>query len=245
MFTTTKPTLTFQELRAVPVTAPADPGKLWQGVSHGDLMTHLLAEAVDRGIERDVKESRYWVSPDGGEMAAAVCVPGGTAAAVPYLGVVASTTQRRVLTVFSGTVDPATRAATVPAVMSRSKDPKWMYTTHFDPDYVAAKVWKWWAAAQKEYKDVNRILAAAEVSNPLRDRLLMAVGRKGILPWSRIGVADRTVAHHARAGKATTLRAVQTAVAVPLTMANPVDQLFFNHRLTALLLAAAKKKELT
>jgi hypothetical protein len=107
-----------------------------------------------------------------------------------------------------------------------------MYTTHFDFDYVARRVWKWWFSQMVDVEATwERWTEGPAVTTGRLNNLLMTIGRKEILPWSRVGTADRafarceTKSHYEFAG----------AVAVPLSMASPLDQLDGAWRLTNLI----------
>jgi hypothetical protein len=248
MFSTTRrPTVTLSDLRKVPVTQPAHgPGKIWQGVQHGQLVDRLMDHARDTlGLTCDRSMSKFWTTKDGGDMAAALCVPAEKSGIaklglVPFLGLAASNRQEMVLTAYAGAVEEGTGAALIPGRLKRNKDAKWMYTTSFDFDYVCRVVWKWWFSQMVDVEETYERMTYGPAVSPGRlNNVLMTIGRKKILPWSRVGTADRAFAPMP---EPRTHAALLRAVAVPLSMSSPLDQLHNGWRLTTLLNAVLSRK---
>jgi hypothetical protein len=243
MFSYDKHTMDLAGLRKVPVgTPPRGSLKIWQGLQHGKLVDAVMDHGRDHhAMVYDRAGVRVWATDDGGD--AAVSVPVGSGrefdkrGLVLHLGLVASNRQTEVLTAFCGAVG-ADGLLFVNAKLSRNKDAQWMYTVHFDLDYACETIWKWWKRqVPTVLTDYDR-LAAAEASVGRVNNILMAVGRKEILPWSRVGQADK--AFRVRQGK--TLLDLYGAVSLPMGMSNAKDQLKNGWRLNSLLCHAASKK---
>lgn len=243
MFSFDKNMMDLQALRKVAVTEPPrGQGKLWQGVQHGALVDAVMDFGRDHhALTYDRSKVAVYTTEDGGDMAVTIPVGGGRdfdrAGLTPHLALVASNRQTEVLTAFCGAVD-ADGLRFVNARLSRNKDVRWNYTVHFDMEYVRAAVWKWWLRQLPTVLEDRRRLAGAEASPGRVNNILMAVGRKELLPWSRVGAADR--AFKLMDGK--TLLDLYRAVGVPLSLSNAVAQLKAGWRLNSLLCSAASKK---
>lgn len=229
-------------LRKVKVTAPPrGQGKLWQGVQHGTLVDAVMDHGRDEhGFVFDRTKIALFTTDDGGDMAVTVPVKGGTEfdrlGLTPHLGLIASNRQTEVLTAFCGAVGDG--LLFVNARLSRNKDTRWNYTTHFDLSYVKETIWRWWVRQLPSVLADRRRLEEAEASPGRVNNILMAVGRKELLPWSRVGSADR--AFRREGGK--TLLDLCRAVCVPLSLSNPIAQLKAGWRVNSLLCSCAAKK---
>lgn len=242
MITVDRGGLTLADLRKTPITdPPRGPGKLWQGVQHGTLVDALFGGLTDKEFTPAHKNTRCWTSADGGDAAAAFPVYRAFVKDwTPWLGVFMSNRQTEILTVYCGAVRDADGHAVVTNCLSRFKDARWMYTTHFDLKYVVSESWAWWERHRKDRAELVARLAEAECPEARSNHLLMATGRREVLPWSRVGAADRRF----RADKGRTLLDLHRAVGTALAQANPIHQLKAGYRLTSMLAhAAAKKKE--
>lgn len=253
MFTTEKNPLTLEDLRTVPIVVPPGAGKIWQGVQHGQLADRLIDHAKAAGINADRRGSQFWTTKDGGDVAGLVPVEleglkSGAAAAVlkrdllPCLGYVASNRREMVLTVFCGALDRGTGARVIPSSMKKARDKRWMFTTAFDFEYVAASTWDWWWEELGEVVDTFERLHTAPVSPGRLTNLLVAVGRRELLPWSRVGTADRAFANNGRHPDVKNHYDFLAACAAPLSLSSPIDQLVNGHRLTDYLNRTVSKK---
>lgn len=242
MITVDRGGLSLADLSKTPITdPPRGPGKLWQGVQHGAVVNALLTKMGDRQFTHAHRNVRCWTSANGGDAAAAFPVDRPTIKGwAPWLGLFMSNRQTEILTVFCGAVRTDGGHAVVTAGMSRFKDARWMYTTHFDLKYVVEETWEWWDLHLPDVPGHMRRMADADCPEPRVNHLLMAVGRREVLPWSRVGAADRRF----RKDGGKTLLDLHRAVGTALAQANPIHQLKAGYRLTSMLThAAAKKKE--
>lgn len=243
MFSYDRNMMDLAALRKVAVTEPPrGQGKLWQGVQHGKLVDAVMDFGRDQhGLVYDRSKVAVYTTEDGGDAAVAVPVAGGREfdrlGMTPYLGLVMSNRQTEVLTAFCGAAD-GNGLRFVNARLSRNKDVRWNYTTHFDMEYVRAAVWKWWLRHLATVPDDRRRLEQADASPGRVNNILMAVGRKELLPWSRVGSADR--AFRVAGGKS--LLDLYRAVCVPLSLSNAIVQLKSGWRVNSLLLSCAAKK---
>lgn len=230
-------------LRKVEVTTPPrGQGKLWKGVQHGTLVDAVMDHGRDaHALTYDRSRVAVWTTEDGGDCAVTVPVGGGREfdrrGMTPHLGLIMSNRQTEVLTVFCGAVGND-GLKFVNSRLSRNKDVRWNYTIHFDVGYVRAAVWRWWLRQLPAVLDDRQRLEQAEASPGRVNNILMAVGRKELLPWSRVGGADRAF----KLAEGKTLLDLYRAAGVPLSLSNPIVQLKSGWRLNSLLCSAASKK---
>lgn len=225
-------TLSPAELRSVPVVGPPKPGRRWKGVPHGDIADALVNRGrLDLKLPLERADVRGWTGRCDADFCLRIPVPGVAkfpAGVVPVLAALGSNAQKEGLTFYCGIeADGDLKTGLVTAALSKHRDPAWNYTTSFDLKLVVERVWEWWLRKLDRAADAWVRLSEEKVSMARAAHLLMNVGRKEIIPWSRVGAADKRF----RAVKDGTYLDLHRAVVPFLQQASPLLQLKSGYRL--------------
>ncbi len=179
---------TIEDLRQIPLVRPVDAGGRWKGIQHGELVDLIVADVEDRGWV--LGESQFSVSNNGADMAGALslAIPKmrRTEGLVLGLGILTSNNRHRALSLFvGGTVSVCTNGLTTGEIVlhrqhTRCLDLRKQIQTALD--YYTMAAWR--------IPKVVAGLRERELTEQEHEHVLMEAGRRGFMPWSRLGDVD-------------------------------------------------------
>lgn len=179
---------TLAEVRNVALARPADAGKFWKGIRHGVLVDVLLHEFDVRGWR--VEDMRFAVSKNGTDLAAAfgLIVPETDAPeGIRFaLGLMHNNNRERALKVYAGgTVEVCGNGLATGRVLVHRKHTRGLRLAErmsmAVDDFLLAAV-----NMDRVVDDLKRY----RLRGGQYDHALVEAGRRGLMPWSRLGVVD-------------------------------------------------------
>lgn len=181
--------LTLTDLRKIPCARPPDAGGYWQGIPHAALVDTLLVEFAVRGWQ--VGNMRFALANDNADLAAtfALDLPGLAApVGLQYaIGALTSNARNRRLRLYAGAVVSlsGTGLVTGELVMCR----KHVRGVLLQKE-IAVALDDYPVAARRTGPIVEGLQRTA-ISSVDYEHLLIAAGRAGIMPWSRLSAVDK------------------------------------------------------
>lgn len=188
MFRPKGKSLTIDDLKKIPLKAPpaygTKLGGYWKGIPHAE-----FAEAVKRHLS--VHQERYAVSKDKYDLAAGysaapeeVKSPKGMRFA---LGFLTSNARRFGVKAFYGVDCVGTGRGLVLGRVGEERK----HTKDFDLDAEVEETVRLFRRTHRHALEQLKALAADKVTDAEADSLIMEAGRKGLIPWSRVGQVSK------------------------------------------------------
>lgn len=177
-------TTKFSKLKSVVPVKPENAGHTWQGIPHHTLLTAVEDQLADAfGLKTVDRRIILWYHDQRMSAAVRVAKDGEENDTTElWFGVDASNGGDKVIQFYAGGVH-----ADTPMVMDRWSGSR--YTFSFSlPDEVARAATIWWESA-KEFRHV--VATMKRLAIPNYEEVLIQMGRKAIVPWTKIAQADR------------------------------------------------------
>jgi hypothetical protein len=180
---------TLDQVRGIPLLTPDGVSPRWKGIRHGELVDVVVEEAESRGW--GINESAFSINKDGTDLVGAfdiaipnVDAPEGTQFS---LGIVNNNNRKKSLQLYTGAVVAicSNGMATGKSVLKR------MHTSGFRLKDSIADTFDDYLMSCRATHNIIRKLQHRELADLEEEHLLIEAGRKGLMPWSRIGDVDR------------------------------------------------------
>lgn len=175
---------TLENLRKIQLTPPNGAGSYWKGLSHYQFVTTIMNAVLTRKWE--IRDTKITLSED--KMDMIVCfslfipnfkLPSSSSLSI---GIITSNAQRFGMKVYYGIVTADKIGVVLGKIRSRTK-----HTKGFDlTQEIYHILTKYKKAAEKTQGKVNKLMKK-KISLEESEHILFEAGRKGVIPWSRIG----------------------------------------------------------
>jgi hypothetical protein len=181
--------VTREGLRDIPLERPKDAGWRWKGIQHGELVDTIITDAEERNW--GVGESRFSVSNNGAELAGAIAVSIPKAKAMDGMelgiGILTSNARKRALSIFvGGTVSVCTNGMTTGEIVLNRQ-----HTLRLNLREQIQYALDDYAMAAFRIPRVVAGMRRRDLAESEYEHTLLEAGRRGLMPWSRLGDVDR------------------------------------------------------
>ena len=186
--------LTLEKLSKVKFKRPKNAGKYWQGIPHYDLIWNILNHIdtlnytiLDKQWIVDEGRICLALNKDKSDMVAcleisisSIQLPNGI---IPSLGIINSNSMRSSLKTYVGlVVKPANNGIVIASPFLKVK-----HTIHLDLENLTEAIISTFHQKLKRAPEFIESLKTKELLTDEINRILIEVGTKNIMPWSRIG----------------------------------------------------------
>ena len=184
---------TLEQLHDIPLVRPPNALSRWKGIQHGDLVEAIIGSVDDRGWA--ATDMQFAVGQDGARLAGAfdLALPELPApAGLDFsLGVLTDNCCERALRLYVGArVEVCNNGLATGVIVLRHK-----HTTKFDlREELAVALDDYWMSA-RNMETVVFGLKRCKLVGGQYEQILVEAGRRGLMPWSRLGNVDEEFCH--------------------------------------------------
>lgn len=213
-----------KKLKGVEVQEPEDVGRAWKGVKHYDLIQALSSAAGKKGLLFVEHKIHLWYFDQ--RLCASVKVASEKASPdhprQKWIGIEASNRGDQLLKFYVGAT-----VGDIPIIVDAFNGGK--YTTGFILEQEAERAMTIWGSNVKDAFAEWDKLDDGKLNELLLEYILVKCGRLKILPWSKLGTADKKIA--ACGGKNKTMLDVYRGLAMTIGLTSGPKQMDNLHRL--------------